>query len=86
MYIQPHSLPSHPPIDRPTEGTPSIWARYPLSFFFVTCIKCTPLHAVNFIPLLRLHPWMCFYECGKVGGGDVYHLIGVGVHDVGKVE
>ena len=54
-------------------------------FFFVTCIKCTPLHAVNFIPLLRLHFWMCFYECGKVGG-DVYHLIGVGVHDVGKVE
>ena len=42
-------------IDRPNEGTPSIRARYPLSFFFVTCIKCTPLHAVNFIPLLRLH-------------------------------
>lgn len=69
MYIQPHSLPSH----RPNEGTPSIRARYPLSFFFVTCIKCTPLHAVNFIPLLRLHFWMCYYECGKVGG-DVYHF------------
>ena len=81
-HVHTTSLPPFPPTGRRNTFNPGA---LPSVLFFVTCIKCTPLHAVNFIPLLRLHFWMCYNECGKVGG-DVYHLIGVGVHGVGKLE